>query len=148
MSTLTFLGRPLLAGIALLSVTAMLGGCAGSQSGATPQTSTQISQARFPIMPDKNCTSQGHIKVKPCSVTLSVSAPTATVAIETNKHNTVTEADNCGGASGIATVTQSTGENWIVAAGAMTGSCTATFTATDKHGKTKGTASLSITNNV
>ena len=99
-------------------------------------------------MPDKNCTYQGHIKVIPCSVTLTVSMPTATVTTKTNKHNTVSESDDCGGASGIATVTQGTGDTWIVAAGATTGSCTATFTATNKHGKTKGSATLSITNNV
>lgn len=148
MSTLSFFGRPLFASIAVLGVAAMLGGCAGSQSGV-PQASTQVpAQARSPIMPDKNCTYQGHIKVKPCSVTLTVSNPTATVSTKTNKHNTVTESDNCGGATGIATVTQGTGDTWIVTAGATTGSCTATFTATNKHGKTKGTATLSITNNV
>lgn len=149
MSTLSFLSRPLVAGIALLSAAAMLGGCAGSQSpGVTPQTTSQMPQARSPIMPNKNCTSQGHIKVKPCSVTLTASMPTATVATKTNKHNTVTETDDCGGATGVATVTQGTGDNWVVAAGATTGSCTATFTATNKHGKTKGTADLSITNSV
>lgn len=148
MSTLSFLGRPLFASIALLSVAAMLGGCAGSQTGATPQTSTQVPQVRSPITPDKNCTEQGHIKVSPCSVTLTVSMPTATVTTKTNKHNTVSESDNCGGASGIATVTQGTGDTWIVAAGAMTGTCSATFTATNKHGKTKGQATLSITNSV
>jgi hypothetical protein len=148
-STLSFLSRPLVAGITLLGVAAMLGGCAGSQSGVTPQTSAQVPlQARSPIMPDKNCTFQGHIKVKPCSVTLTVSQPTATVATKTNKHNTVTESDDCGGPSGIATVTQGTGDTWIVTAGATTGSCTATFTATNKHGKVKGTATLSITNTV
>lgn len=149
MSTLNFLSRPLFAGIAVLSATAMLGGCAGSQSGATPQTSTQIPlQARSPIMPDKNCTSQGHIKVTPCSVTLTVSMPTATVTTKTQKHDTVSEMDNCGGPTGIATVTQGTGNTWIVTAGSTTGSCTATFTATNKHGKVKGSADLSITNSV
>lgn len=149
MSTLSFLSRPLVTGVALLSAAAMLGGCAGSQSGATPQTSTQVPlQARSPIMPDKNCTSQGHIKVKPCSVTLTVSMPTATVTTKTNKHNTVSEGDNCGGPTGIATVTQGTGDTWVVTAGATTGSCTATFTATNKQGKTKGSADLSITNSV
>ena len=149
MSTLSFLRQPLFAGIALLGVTAILGGCAGSQSGVTPQTSTQVPlQSRSPIMPDKKCTSQGHIKVNPCSVTLTVSAPTATVAVKTNKHNTVSEMDNCGGPTGVATVTQGTGDTWIVAAGATTGTCTATFTATNKHGKVKGSATLSITNTV
>jgi hypothetical protein len=74
--------------------------------------------------------------------------PTATVTTVTNKHNTVTESDNCGGASGIATVTQGTGDTWIVTAGATTGTCSATFTATNKHGKVKGQATLTITNNV
>lgn len=151
MSTFTFLGRPLVAGIALLTTAAILGGCSGSQSGITPQTSAQVPlQARSPIMPDKNCTFQGHIKVTPCSVTLTVSAPSATVTVKTNKHNSVSEADNCGGASGMATVTQNPSDpaQYIVAAGATVGSCSATFTATNRHGKTKGQATLSITNYV
>jgi hypothetical protein len=146
-STSSFLGRPLVAGIALLTAAAMLGGCSGSQAGGvTPQTSTL--QARSPITPDKNCTYQGHIKVTPCTVTLSVSAPTATVTTKTNKHNSVAEADDCGGASGMATVTQNPSDptQWIVTAGATAGSCSATFTATNKHGKVKGQATLSITN--
>jgi hypothetical protein len=147
-STLSFLSRPLFAGIALLSATAMLGGCAGSQSGATPQTSTQAPLQGRSILPDKNCTRQGHIKVTPCSVTLTVSAPTATVTTKTQKHDTVSEADDCGGPTGIATVTQGSGNTWVVTAGATTGSCTATFTATNKHGKVKGSADLSITNTV
>ena len=148
MSTLNFLGRPLVAGIAVLTAAAILGGCSGSQSGVTPQTSTQAPLARSPITPAKNCTFQGHIKVSPCSVTLTVSAPSATVTVKTNKHNSVTEADDCGGASGMATVTQNPSDpsQYIVTAGATAGSCSATFTATNKHGKTKGQATLSITN--
>jgi hypothetical protein len=148
-STLSLSRWPLFAGISLLSAAAMLGGCAGSQSGATPQTSAQVPlQARSSILPDKNCTRQGHIKVNPCSVTLTVSAPTATATTKTQKHDTVSEADDCGGATGMATVTQGTGDTWIVTAGATTGSCTATFTATNRHGKVKGSAELSITNSV
>jgi len=149
MSKFSFLGRPLVAGIALLSAAAMLGGCGGSQAGGVaPQTSTF--QARSPITPDKNCTYQGHIKVTPCTVTLSVSSPTATVTVKTNKHNSVSEADDCGGASGMATVTQNPSDpaQYVVTAGATAGSCSATFTATNKHGKTKGQATLSITNYV
>lgn len=151
MSTFTFLGRPLVAGIALLTAAAMLGGCSGSQSGVTPQASTQVPlQARSPITPDKNCTFQGHIKVAPCSVTLTASAPSATVTVKTNKHNTASEEDNCGGASGMATVTQNPSDpaQYMVAAGGTAGSCSATFTATNKHGKTKGQATLNITNDV
>lgn len=149
MSTFSFLGRPLVAGMALLTAAAMLGGCSGSQSGITPQTSAPL-QAHSPITPAKNCTYQGHIKVSPCSVTLTYSAPSATVAVKTNKHNSVTEADDCGGASGMATVTQNPSDpsQYIVAAGATAGSCSATFTATNKHGKTKGQATLSITNSI
>ena len=149
MSTLSFLRHPLVAGVALLSTAAILGGCAGSQSGGVPQTSSQVPlQSRSPIVPNKNCTSQGHLKVSPCSVTLTVSNPSATVTTKTNKHNTVSETDNCGGPTGVATVTQGTGNTWVVSAGATSGSCTATFTAKDKHGKVKGSADLSITNTV
>ena len=151
MSKFSFFGRPLIAGVALLTAAAVLGGCSGSQSGLTPQTSAQAPlQTRSPITPDKNCTYQGHIKVSPCSVVLTVSAPSATVTVKTNKNNSISEQDNCGGASGMATVTQnpSNPAQYIVAAGATTGSCSATFTATNKHGKTKGQATLNITNYV
>jgi hypothetical protein len=148
-STLRLLGRPIFAAIALLSAAAIVAGCSGSQPGMTPQTSTQMpSQARVPVLPDSSCTRQGKAKVKPCSVTLTTSNPTATVTVTAPKKDTVSEMDNCGGPTGFATVTQEEGSSWVVTAGATTGSCTATFTSTNKHGKANGSAELSITNSV
>ncbi|MBV9718834.1 MAG: hypothetical protein JOZ77_05920 [Candidatus Eremiobacteraeota bacterium] len=72
---------------------------------------------------------------------------TVTVSTPHKKKGTLTESDNCGGPSGIATVTQGSGNTWIVTAGTTAGSCTATFDYTSgKHGKVIGSAQLSITN--
>jgi hypothetical protein len=147
-STSRFLGRPFFAAVAAIGAAAILAGCAGSQSGV-PQTSTQVlPQSRLPVMPDAKCTHEGKAKVKPCSVTLTTSSPTATVTVKAPKKDTVSEADNCGGATGYATVTQEEGGTWLVAAGATTGSCTATFTSDNKKDKQNGSAPLSITNSV
>jgi hypothetical protein len=148
-STLRLLGRPILGTIALLSAAAIIAGCAGSQSGVTPQTSMQVPpQFRVPLVPDSACTHTGNVKVKPCTVTLTASKPDATVTVKAPKKGTVSESDNCGGETGMATVTQEEGSTWVVAAGATTGSCTATFTSTNKHGKQSGSAQLSIKNTV
>lgn len=154
MSTLRILGRPVLAAIALLSATAAIAGCAGSQSGAVPSGTAQIPpQARAPLFPglapDAKCTHQGAVKVKPCSVDFTTSNPgPATVTVKAPKKDTVSEYDNCGGPTGTATVTQGEGGTWIVTAGAASGSCTATFTGTNKHGKANGSADLAITNSI
>jgi hypothetical protein len=148
-STLRLLGRPIFATIALLSAAAMIAGCSGSQSGATPQAPTQFApQARSPFVPDSSCTHEGNVKVKPCSVTLSTGSPDATVTVKAPKKDTVSESDNCGGETGDATVTQEDGGTWLVTAGATSGSCTATFTSTNSKGKQTGSAPLSITNSV
>jgi len=148
-STLRFPGRPFFAVAAAMSAAAMLAGCAGSQSGLTPQASTQSApQSHALSLPDSSCTHQGNVRVKPCSVTLTVSAPEATVTVKAPKKDTVTEADNCGGETGIATVANEQGDTYIVTAGTTAGSCTATFTAKNKKGKQSGSATLSITNSV
>lgn len=153
MSRLSQLGRPFVASFAFLSAAALIAGCSGSQSGAVPSTTSQMqSQSRaslFPtVVPDAKCTHQGTVKVKPCSVNLSASNPAATVTVKAPKKDTVSEQDNCGGPTGVATVTQGSGNTWAVAAGATAGSCTATFTGTNKHGKVNGSATLAITNSV
>jgi hypothetical protein len=149
-STLRLLGRPIFGTILLLSAAATIAGCAGSQSGVTPQTSAQIpAQARNPLLPDAKCTHEGSVKVKPCSADFTTSNPgPTTVTVKAPKNDTVTESDNCGGATGVATVTQGEGDTWVVAAGATTGSCTATFSGTNKHDKGNGSAALAITNSV
>jgi hypothetical protein len=66
-----------------------------------------------------------------------------------NKKGTLSEKDDCGGPSGIATVTQGSGNAWVVTAGPTTGSCTAEFDYLSfKHGKRIGWAQLSITNSL
>jgi hypothetical protein len=60
----------------------------------------------------------------------------------------LSEDDNCGGASGIATVTQGSDDDWTVTAGATQGSCTATFAYKNKQGKQIGYADLGITNSI
>ena len=100
-----------------------------------------------------HCTAHGGVRVDPCTVDLTASNPgpdTVSVRVPKNKKGTLGEQDNCGGASGIATVTQSTtsSADWIVTAGSMTGYCTATFSYVNKHGKTVGYADLNITNSI
>ena len=135
--------------LALASAAAVLAACAGSPSGITPQSSVQARpQSRLPLQPDGKCTHQGHVKVKPCSVMLTASNPSTTVTVKAPKKDTVSEGDNCGGAAGEATVTLVQGNTWAVADGATSGSCTATFTSTNKKNKQTGSAPLSITNSV
>lgn len=118
-----------------------------------PSMGTQVqSQARIPssasVLMDAKCSRDGSVKVKPCSVSLSASNPSTTVTVKAPKQDTVTESDNCGGETGVATVTQGPGTTWAVTAGTSSGSCTATFTGTNKHGKANGSAVLAITNSV
>jgi hypothetical protein len=97
------------------------------------------------------CTAHGGVRVTPCTVDFTASSAgpdTVTVRTPENKKGTLGEYDNCGGASGIATVAQGSGDDWTVTAGTTTGSCTATFDYTNKHGKVIGHADLSITNSI
>ena len=73
---------------------------------------------------------------------------TVTVRTPIDKKGKLQESDNCGGASGIATLAPGTGKQWTVTAGPTTGSCTASFIYLSKRGKTLGYADLSITNNI
>jgi hypothetical protein len=135
-----------------LVAAAMLAGCGGSQglSPAAPQASAQGAHS-ITISPDARACHHGGVRVSPCSVDFSVSNPgpdTVTVRTPLDKKGTLSEADTCGGASGIATVTQGTSDDWIVTAGEATGSCAATFTYTSKRGKGIGHAVLSITNSI
>jgi hypothetical protein len=128
---------------------ALLAACGGSQGSMTPQASSPVSP-----MVKHHCTAEGGVRVTPCSVDLTVSNPgpdTVVVRTPQRKKGTLSETDTCGGASGIATVTQnpSNADQWIVTAGAMTGSCTATFNfASGKNGKIVGFADLAITNSI
>ena len=140
--------RYLAALAAVGTAVALLAGCGGSQSAMTPQASVPVSP-----MVKGHCSAHGGVRVSPCTVDLTVSSPgpdTVTVRTPNNKKGTLSEQDNCA-SSGIATVTQnpSNSDQWIVTAGATTGSCTATFsyTSAKKH-KVIGSATLSITNSI
>jgi hypothetical protein len=75
---------------------------------------------------------------------------TVTIRTPKSKKGTLSEQDNCGGASGIASVTATSDPNqYTVAAGAVTGYCTATFSYNGgKHDKQLGYANVDITNSI
>lgn len=143
---IAYFSRSLVGAVALGAAVAVAG-CGGSQLQSTPQT---ISQA--PVVPQvkDHCPAHGGVRATPCSVDFTVSSPgpdTVTVRTPERKKGTLVEQNNCGGASGIATVTQGSGDTWIVTAGATAGSCTATFNfESGKKGKVVGHADVAITN--
>ena len=56
----------------------------------------------------------------PCTITFDASntgPDTVPVRTHEDKKGTLTESDNCGGASGVATVTRGSGDDWTVTAG-------------------------------
>ena len=150
MLTLRFVRRSLTAGSVLLGAAALMAGCSGSQSNPMPQAASQAPfQAQTGWGTDAKCVHSGNVKVKPCAVDFTTSNPgPQTVTVKAPKKDTVSEGDNCNGPTGIAEVAQGQGSTWVVTAGAMTGSCTATFTSKNKKGKVTGTAELAITNSV
>jgi hypothetical protein len=126
---------------------AMLAACAGMGSppsgGAAPFGASGAPPfAQF--MPDKCAVDHG-VSVKPCTVTLTTSKPSATVTVKSPKGSTISVADAKCTKKTIAEV-EGTGGTWDVTAGTSKGSCDATFTAKSSGGKTIGTAVLSITN--
>lgn len=149
-----FSARNLSLGLATAVAAAMLAGCGGSQAlgTATPQGSALGAHTTMVSPADSSgCRHHGGVRVSPCSVDFSVSSPgpdSVTVRTPRDKKGTLSELDYCGGASGIATVTQGSGDDWVVTAGEATGSCAATFDYTNKRGKVIGHAVLSITNSI
>lgn len=148
--------RYLLSIVTVIVAAALVSGCSGSQ--LNPQAPTQATAAQSLHAPiglptvKGRCPAHGGVRVTPCSVDLSYSAPgpdTVTVRTPLDKKGTLNESDDCGGPSGVATVTQGSGKDWIVTAGGTTGSCTATFKYLSlKKGKTLGHADLAITNSI
>ena len=138
--------RYLLGAVTAVAAAALIAGCSGSSS--VPPTSGVSNSP----MVKGHCAAHGGVRVTPCSVTFTPSntGPFTVITREPeDKKGTFTESDNCGGASGIATVTAGTGDSWTVTAGATTGSCTATFDYNaGKHGKLLGWGNLSITNSI
>ncbi len=143
----SFLIRYLLGSFAAAAAIGLIAGCSGSSSPMTPLASAM---QQSPAVKD-HCTAHGGVRVDPCTVTFNASNPgpdTVTVRTPRDKKGTLQESDNCGGASGIATLAPGTGKQWTVTAGPTTGSCTATFSYVSKRGKTLGYADLDITNNI
>lgn len=137
--------RYFISGLVVVTAAA-LASCSGSPSQLTPTGPAM----NGPAVKD-HCPAHGGARVTPCTVTFDASNPgpdTVTVRTPEDKKGTVTESDNCGGPSGIATVTQGSGDQWTVTAGPTTGSCTATFDYNSKRGKLLGFANLGITNNI
>ncbi len=148
-----FSPRLLSAGMVAAVAAAVLSGCSGSQAVNPAAAVGSSSSVHSIAIPDVKggCKAHGGVRVTPCSVDLTASSSgpqTVSVRTPKNKKGTLSEADFCGGASGIATVTQGSGDDWIVTAGATAGSCTATFSFNNKKGKTVGWAALDITNSI
>lgn len=90
-----------------------------------------------------------NISVKPKVIFFTASNPgPVTVTVSTQQQGTVSEVDDCGGASGVATITQNTGtsDKWTVTAGAQQGSCKALYILDNTSGQKIGHAVLHITN--
>jgi hypothetical protein len=155
-ATSSFSARYLLSAFAAAAALALIAGCSGSSSPITPMGATQQNSAltsRSPLGPavKNHCPAHAGVRVTPCTITFDASntgPDTVLVRTPETKKGTLTESDNCGGASGIATVTQGSGDDWTVTAGSTTGTCTATFDYNNKRGKLRGYATLSITNNL
>ncbi len=139
-----------------LAAIALTAACGGSQTQLSPAGPAQNNATKLqsptlaPAAKKEHC-HHGGVRVSPCSVDFSISSPgpdMVTVRKARDKKGSLTESDNCGGAAGIATLVQGSGGFWIVTAGPTTGSCAAEFDRVSKHGKTLGSAKLSITNSV
>jgi len=139
--------RSILGALSAIAATAIIAGCAGSQVNPS---AAQPGSAIAPMVKN-HCSAHGGVRVDPCTITFDVSnygPDSVTVRTPKGKKGTLSEKDDCGGASGVATVTQGTGKEWTVTAGSTAGSCTAEFDFTNRHGKVVGSALLSITNNL
>lgn len=132
-----------------LAAVALLAGCAGAgvaPSAGNPSVVTQQSMAGGISFDAGKCTESKGIKVKPCTVTLSTTSPTADVKVKYPKGDDVSDNDKKCSSKDVATVTGAVGK-YVVTAGTKAGSCSVVFTVTDGK-KTVGTGTLSITNNL
>jgi len=99
------------------------------------------------IEPDA-CLNNGGVRVAPCRILFNAGNPgpdTVYVRTPHGSKGSVLESDTCGGASGIATITQGSGNSWIVTAGPTTGRCKARFNYFNNNQKA-GWATLRINN--
>lgn len=123
------LTRPVVS-VAALVAAGLLAGCSGSPSLPASPGTTQLTSSfthSGVVSPDA-CKSNGGVRATPCRVVLSASNSTVAVSLRTpqGSKGSVVEHDNCGGASGIATISGSY-QTWTVTAGSMAGSCKARF---------------------
>lgn len=140
--------KSLLRPIAALAVAGLLAGCAGA--GSAPPTSPSGPMSVSQVQPLANliapavCKKDHGVSLKPCSLSLSASNPTATVTATGPKDGVFTFSDKTCSKKGIATVSKD-GKKYLAVWGFKSGSCSVLFT--DKvKGKTIGTATLSIKN--
>jgi hypothetical protein len=147
--------RTIVGAMSAIAAAAMIAGCAGSQVNPSAGQPRTAMQAHSPIgLPavKNHCDAHGGVRVTPCTVTFDASdlgPDTVVIRTPKTKKGTLTESDDCGGASGVATVAQGSGKDWTVTAGATAGTCSAEFDFLNfKHNKKVGYAILSITNNL
>ena len=135
--------------VSALASAALLAGCGGAQSQINPAGTAQNVVVHHNVA--GGCSAHGGARVSPCNVDLNASNPgpdTVTTRNPRSKKGVFTESDTCGGASGIATVVLSSGDQWTVTAGATAGTCSAEFDYMAPHGKKVGWATLNITNEI
>lgn len=146
--------RTLVGAMSAIAAAAIIAGCSGSQVNPTAGQPGTAMQAHSPVgLPavKNHCDAHGGVRVTPCTVTFDASnygPDTVVVRTPKAKKGTLSEQDDCGGSSGIATVAQGSGHDWTVSAGLTAGTCTAEFDFMNHHGKQVGYATLSITNNL
>lgn len=124
----TKLKKPVVA----LSLAALLAGCAGShQFGPTTSsdftTQAPLSHASSPGAPDL-CRHVGVISATPCQVKFtSAGSQDVTIAVKGHMRGTVTQHNNCGGSSGVASISRVSNLDWKVTAGSTNGTCRVRF---------------------
>lgn len=140
------------AAIGALGLAGLLAGCAGGMSSpqgtsVTPSTLSQSLPVNNALEFAAKCKSDHGVSVKPCSVKLTVTSPTATVTTKGPTGGTFTFKDNKCTKKDIATV-EGSGNTYVVTAGTTSGSCKVVFTDKDTKGKKIGKATLDVTNKV
>jgi len=125
------LARPVV-GAAIVVSAAFAAGCSGSPSVPAPQGAAQFQSRlamRSSVVEPDACKTKGGVRADPCLVKLDASNPgpvTVTLKTPHGSKGSVVEHDNCGGASGIASISGS-GQSWSVTAGSQAGACHAHF---------------------
>jgi hypothetical protein len=142
-------GKQCLFSLSTLAFAGILAGCAGGaapsgSSNGLPFSASQMQPVGANIFFDAKCKKDNGVSVKPCSVSLTVTDPTATVTVSAPKGDTIADKDKKCSKKDIATVAGS-GDSYVVTAGVKSGSCAVIFTASS-GGKKIGTATLAVKN--